>query len=69
MPSAPDATAYIVYHEKGWLLLLWSSRCFCRKIETPEAVLAVFIDAYNKYEKFGEFIKNILINVILFGII
>ena len=25
------------------------SRCFCRKIETLEAVLAVFIDAYNKF--------------------
>jgi len=25
------------------------SRCFCRKLETLEAVLAVFIDAYNKY--------------------
>ena len=25
------------------------SRCFCRRIETLEAVLAVFIDAYNKF--------------------
>ena len=25
------------------------SRCFCRKLETLEAVLAVFIDAYNKF--------------------
>jgi len=25
------------------------SRCFCRSIETLEAVLAVFIDAYNKF--------------------
>jgi insertion element IS1 protein InsB len=25
------------------------NRCFCRKIETLEAVLAVFIDAYNKF--------------------
>jgi IS1 family transposase len=25
------------------------SRCFCRKIETLQAVLAVFIDAYNKF--------------------
>jgi IS1 family transposase len=25
------------------------SRCFCRRIETHEAVLAVFIDAYNKF--------------------
>lgn len=25
------------------------SRCFCRKIETLEAVLGVFIDAYNKF--------------------
>ena len=25
------------------------SRCFCRKIETLEAVLAVFIEAYNKF--------------------
>jgi len=25
------------------------SRCFCRKIETLEAVFAVFVDAYNKF--------------------
>jgi len=25
------------------------SRCFCRSLETLEAVLAVFIDAYNKF--------------------
>ena len=25
------------------------SRCFCRRLETLEAVLAVFIDAYNKF--------------------
>ena len=25
------------------------SRCFCRRIDTLEAVLAVFIDAYNKF--------------------
>ena len=25
------------------------SRCFCRKIETLEAVIAVFVDAYNKF--------------------
>jgi len=25
------------------------SRCFCRKLETLEAVLSVFIDAYNKF--------------------
>ena len=25
------------------------SRCFCRKLETLEAVLGVFIDAYNKF--------------------
>ena len=25
------------------------SRCFCRKIETLDAVMAVFIDAYNKF--------------------
>ncbi len=25
------------------------SRCFCRKIETLEAVVAVFVDAFNKY--------------------
>jgi len=25
------------------------SRCFCRSLETLEAVIAVFIDAYNKF--------------------
>ena len=25
------------------------SRCFCRKIETLEAVFGVFVDAYNKF--------------------
>ena len=30
-------------------VLARKSRCFCRTIETLEAVLAVFIDAYNKF--------------------
>jgi IS1 family transposase len=30
-------------------VLARKSRCFCRKIETLEAVLAVFIDAYNRF--------------------
>ena len=25
------------------------SRCFCRTIETLEAVVSVFVDAYNKF--------------------
>ena len=30
-------------------VLARKSRCFCRKIETLEAVLEIFIDAYNKF--------------------
>jgi len=30
-------------------VLARKSRCFCRTIETLEAVLAVFIDAYNRF--------------------
>jgi len=30
-------------------VLARKSRCFCRTLETLEAVLAVFIDAYNKF--------------------
>jgi IS1 family transposase len=30
-------------------VLARKSRCFCRKIETLEAVLSVFINAYNKF--------------------
>ena len=32
-------------------VLARKSRCFCRTVETLDAVLAVFVDAYNKFGK------------------